>query len=110
MYTNIKFSVRSLLIAIIVIGLCIMLFSASFVSVKSNNSLTRYFVGGFGSSLLMFPSVQARALELEEEELTGERPELPSMITVKSTESDYIIQLKKSFIYKIEESLHYEPF
>ena len=65
---------------------------------------------GIGSFLLGSSSIQARALELEEEELTGERPELPSMITVKSTESDYIIQLKKSFIYKIEESLQNAPF
>ena len=110
MGTNMKFLVRSLVVTIIVICLIIVSVTSSLFSFKADNSLGLHFLGGFGSSLLVSPSVQARALELEEEELTGDRPELPSMITVKSTESDYIIQLKKSFIFKIEESLQYEPF
>ena len=64
----------------------------------------------FGSGLLLNQDAHARALELDDESLIGERPVLNVLTQVKAADTGYVIQLRKSFIYKIEESLKYDPF
>ena len=62
------------------------------------------------SPFLTIGDVQAGALELDDETLQGERPLLNVFLSGTNTDAGYVIQLKKSFIYKIEESLKYDPF
>lgn len=50
------------------------------------------------------------AIELDDETLQGERPLLNVFLSGTNTDAGYVIQLKKSFIFKIEESLKNEPF
>jgi hypothetical protein len=50
------------------------------------------------------------AIELDDETLQGERPLLNVFLSGTNTDAGYVIQLKKSFIFKIEESLKNDPF
>lgn len=55
-------------------------------------------------------SVAHAGLEIEEEVLQGERPLLNVFLSGTNTDAGYVIKLRKSFIYKIEESLKEDPF
>jgi hypothetical protein len=76
--------------------------NSSFIKIGSNLSSRSPF-GIIGEA-------NAGALELDDETLQGERPLLNVFLSGTNTDAGYVIQLKKSFIYKIEESLKYDHF